>query len=256
MQPGAPVRRDAFAPLVVPAILALCWESAVRWGFVDGLFFPAPSTLAKTFGEMIRDGELARNIGRTLARALAGFSAGAVAGIICGAAMGISRWARWALEPVTAAMNSMPKLTLFPMLMLLVGTGEPARQILLAATAFVIVTLNTLDGVSGISGHFKEMAVNCGASRSLLWRRVYLPASAPQIFSGLRLAMGRVLVLSITVEMLGGAGSGLGNLVWTSWQTFAIERLYVAVALSALLGLAIHRVLSYLETRLIPWRVK
>jgi len=236
--------------------VAAAWEASVRAGWLDALFFPSPSTLVKTFWAMVKSGEIAENAGRTLMRASVGFGIGAAAGILAGAAMGGSRWARWVLEPVTAAMNSSPKLTLFPMLMLVVGTGEPARQILLAATAFVIVTLTTFDGVSGINAHFKEMALNCGAGRGLLWRRVYLPASAPQIFSGLRLAMGRVLVMSITVEMLGGAGRGLGSLVWTSWQTFAIERLYVAVAISALFGLTIHHGLKSLESRLIPWRLK
>lgn len=250
------MRERWLASAAVPVLTAVLWEAAVRRNWLDGIFFPAPTTIARTFAAMFTSGEIASNTGSTLLRMLTGFTAGSLAGIVCGAAMGISRWIRWLLEPLTAALNATPKLTLFPMLMLLAGMGETSRQILLAATAFVIVSLNTLDGVHSINPHFREMARNYGASTVMLWRRVYLPASAPYIFSGLRLAMGRVLVLAITVEMLGGSAGGLGSLVWTSWQTFAIERLYVAAALCGVLGLIIHRGLLVIETRFLPWRTK
>jgi len=250
------VRKESLAPVAAALVLLGGWEAAVRFSLLDALFFPPPSTLFMTFAAMLRDGEIGRNLRLTLTRAAVGFAAGAVAGIGAGAAMGASLWIRRTLEPLVAGVNSTPKLTLLPMVMLLAGSGEPARQILLAASAFVIVTLNTLDGVRGLNPHFREMAVNFGASQGMLFRRIYLPASSPHIFTGLRVALGRTLVLAITMEMLGGSGGGLGYLVWHSWQMFAIERLYVAVILAALLGVCIHRGLILTESRLIPWKAR
>jgi ABC-type nitrate/sulfonate/bicarbonate transport system permease component len=239
--------------LWLPAGLLAAWELAVALAWLDPLFFPPPSKLFATGFEMLRSGDLGEQIRITLSRTGAGFFAGALAGIVCGIFMGALEWVRRSLEPLISALYNLPKLTLLPMLMLLTGTGETPRLILIAAAVFLQVVMHTLDGVRGVSPHYVEMAVNHGASGWLLFRRVYLPASAPQIFTGLRLGMGRALALAISAELLTGAG-GIGSLVMRSWQTFAIERLYVAVVTAALLGACVHKSLKLLETRLLPWR--
>jgi len=81
---------------------------------------------------------------------------------------------------------------------------------------------------------------------------VYLPASLPQVFTGLRLAMGRALVITISVELV-GAQNGLGSMIWMTWQTFATEKLYIGVISAATLGALFHNGLRMLEARLIPW---
>jgi NitT/TauT family transport system permease protein len=245
--------KSSLAPAAALLVVLTAWEIAVRVSWLDGLFFPPPSILFLTLGRMLREGEIGKHLGETLLRTSTGFLIGGVAGIVAGVVMGISTWVRRTIEPFAVALNSTPKLTLLPMVMLLAGAGESARFILLATSSFMVVTLNTLDGVRSVSPHFREMAVNYGASKRMLLWRIHLPASAPNIFTGLRLALGRTLVLSITMEMLGGTG-GLGYLVWHSWQIFAIERLYIAVLMAAALGLAIHRGLLMLESRLIPWK--
>ena len=249
------MRKHWLLPFIVPAVVLLAWEAAVRASLLDRLFFPPPSALWATFYEMARQGELERRVAITLLHAAKGFLFGALPGVACGVLMGASAWVRRALEPFLAALYATPKLTLLPMLMLVAGTGDLPRQILVAATVFLVVVMNTVDGVGGVPPHFVEMAKNYGASRGMLFRRVYLPSSAPHIFTGLRLGMGRALVLAITVEMIGG-GSGLGSLVWTAWLTFSPERLYIAVIFSAILGATVHRGLKLVEFRLIPWRAR
>jgi NitT/TauT family transport system permease protein len=169
--------------------------------------------------------------------------------------MGALTPVRRSLQPLITALYNIPKLTLLPMLMLLAGTGEAPRLILISAVAFLQVAIHTLDGVRGISPHYVEMASHYGANRWLMFRRVYLPASSPQVFTGLRLGIGRSLGIAVSSELLTGAG-GLGGLVMRSWQTFAIEKLYVAVIVTALLGALIHTVLRVMERRLLPWKVQ
>jgi ABC-type nitrate/sulfonate/bicarbonate transport system permease component len=238
--------------LWLPAALLAAWELAVAFSWLDPLFFPPPSKLFATGFEMLRSGDLGEPIRMTASRAGAGFLAGALAGIVCGTFMGALDPVRRSLEPLISALYNVPKLTLLPMLMLLTGTGETPRLILIAAAVFLQVVIHTLDGVRGVSPHYVEMAVNHGATRWLLFRRIYWPASAPPIFTGLRLGMGRALSIAIAAELLTGAG-GLGGLVMRSWQSFAIERLYVAVTITALLGASIHKGLKLVEARLLPW---
>jgi ABC-type nitrate/sulfonate/bicarbonate transport system permease component len=239
--------------LWLPGVLLGAWELAVALSWLDPLFFPPPSKLLSTAIEMLRSGDLGEQIRSTAARTGAGFLLGALAGIGCGILMGVSDPLRRSIEPLTSALYNAPKLTLLPMLMVVAGTGEMPLLILIATAVFLQVLMHTLDGVKGISPHYVEMAVNHGATRWLLFRRVYLPATGPQVFTGLRLGMGRALGIAISAELLMGAG-GLGGLVWRSWQTFSIERLYVAVAIAALLGAAIHQSLKLVEARILPWR--
>jgi len=242
-----------FLPLWLPAGFFLVWQAGATYGLLDPLFFPPPTVLLATIIEMGRAGDLWEHVSATVSRAVLGFLLGSIAGIATGAAMGASQTIRRSLEPVISAIYTLPKMTLLPMLMLLVGVGDTARHIVIAATCFILVTIHALDGVRSVRRHYVEMAYNCGASPATVFRRVYLPASAPQIFTGVRLAAGRALIVTLSVEMI-SAREGLGALVWSSWQTFATERLYVAVVISALLGTVIHRSLRLLEGRLLPWR--
>jgi sulfonate transport system permease protein len=247
------MHKRRIVPFLVPALCLAVWEAAVRLSLLSHLFFPAPSELVSTLADMIVSGEMAQRLIYTLTRAGTGFAIGAALGILCGAAMGASTLIRRALDPFVSALYATPKLTLLPMLMLIVGPGEMARQVIIAATVFLVVVMNTVDGIRSIPPHLLEMAENYGASRSLLFRRVYLPASAPHVFTGLRLGIGRAVVIAISVELVVG-GTGIGNLVWTAWLTFSPERIYVAVILSALLGLAVNQGLKGIEARMIPWK--
>jgi ABC-type nitrate/sulfonate/bicarbonate transport system permease component len=236
------------------AFLAL-WQAAVAAKLLDPLFFPPPSQLAATLVRMVRYGDLFPQMRLTLVRTAAGFVPGALAGILCGTAMGMSRTIRQTLEPSLSALYTLPKMTLLPMLMVLAGTGEAPRVILIAAAVWLQVSMHTLDGVSSIDAHYVEMAMNLRANRAMRFRRVYLPASAPQVFTGLRLGLGRAVGIAITSELLMAAG-GLGGVLMRSWQSFAIDRVYASVIVVALLGVAVHNGLRSLESRLLPWRAR
>jgi ABC-type nitrate/sulfonate/bicarbonate transport system permease component len=159
---------------------------------------------------------------------------------------------RRTVEPVVSALNSTPKLALLPMLMLFTGVGEISRLVPIALTSFVVLAMHGLDAVRGVNKAYVELARNYGANRAALLRRVYLPASLPQVFTGLRLSLGRALVITISVELV-GAQNGLGSMIWMAWQTFSTEKLYIGVISTALIGAVFHNGLLSLETRLIPW---
>lgn len=239
----------------LPGGFLAAWQWAAAAGWLDPLFFPPPSRLAQAAVRQFVHGDLASQVYSTLARSFLGFLAGAVAGLVCGAAMGVSTRVHRSLEPLISALYSTPKITLLPMLMLLVGVGETSRLLIIAAGCFILVAMHTLDGITSVDPHYVDMAQNCGATREVLFRRVYLPACTPHVFTGMRLAAGRGLVTTLSVEMV-SAGEGLGNVILHSWQTFSTERLYLAIVLTALLGAMLHQSLRGIEKRLIPWRKK
>jgi NitT/TauT family transport system permease protein len=237
----------------LPVAILATWQLLGSLRLLNPLFFPAPSFLMVSGWQMFNTGELGRQVGATLTRMLAGCVLGVVIGLGCGLLMGAVAPVRRSLEPMISALNSTPKLALLPMLMLFVGIGETARIVPIALTSFVILAMHGLDAVRGVDRAYVEMARNHGAGRRALLRRVYLPASLPQVFTGLRLALGRTLVITVSVELV-GAENGLGNMIWMAWQTFATEKLYIGVFTAAALGVLFHNGLLILEKRLLPWQ--
>ncbi len=237
----------------LPVTLFALWELGGRTGVLDPLFFPPPSALASAAQALYQTGELTGHLGATLSRTLAGFVLGAIAGLACGLAMGLSTPIRRSLEPLVSTFVSSPKLSLLPLLMLVLGFGEKPRLTLVAAAAFIVTALHTLDAVRALNPDFVELARNYGARSWRLVRSVYLPAGLPQLFTGLRLALGRALAVSISVEIV-GAPNGIGQMIWSGWQIFATERVYLGVLLAAILGASFHGSMRLLEKAAIPWR--
>jgi len=228
------------------------WELFTRLGLLNPLFFPAPSFLVVSAWNMLLAGDLISQVWATVARTLAGFFLGALGGCLCGLVLGTVSSIRRSLEPLIFAIYTAPKLSLLPILMLFLGIGEAPKVALIASACFLILTFQTADAVRSISQSYVEIATNYGAGRFAVWRAVYLPASLPHLFTGLRLALGRALTIAVAVEMI-SSGDGLGGMLWWAWQTFTTDQLYIAVFAAAVLGVVFHASLHFLETKLVPW---
>lgn len=246
------LRRLAWALWIPVAGLAI-WQVLAALGVLDPLFFPAPSEIARVGAGMAVNGEIARALGSTLRNMLIGYVLGCSAGLACGLLMGRSQAVRRSLETVIATLNSTPKLSLFPLLLLLLGVNDSPRILITAVACFIVLAFHGQDAVQSVSRTYREVATVYGATPSMLLSKVYIPAALPTLFTGLRLAVGRAMVVTISVEMVSST-QGLGGLIWLSWQSFAIEKLFVGVAAAGFLGAFFHVSLRWLEKRLIPWK--
>jgi NitT/TauT family transport system permease protein len=233
--------------------LVVAWEAGARAGWLNAIFFPAPSALVGSAFAMIRSGELPLNLGVTITRTLEGSAIGILAGIVCGILMGSQRALRQALEPMVAALNSIPKLALLPLLMLFLGIGETPRLLLIASAAFVTATLPMLDAVRNLDSNYLELARSYGARSWHLVRWVYVPGCLPHLLTGVRLALSRALGICIAIEVV-NAQTGLGQMIWAGWLTLTPERVYVGVFAAGALGAFFHGSIRLLEKTLVPWK--
>ena len=231
----------------------LLWEIAARSGWISGLFFPAPSIILFTLGEMALSGKLWSALNITLYRLGMGLILGAGSGLLLGWLMGANRAARVTLDPIVAALHPLPKLALFPIILVLLGIGEASKIALVAMASFFPLVINTLAGVQQIDHTYWEAAANFGARRGALLRRVILPGSLPMVMVGLRLALNSGLVVTIAVEML-SAREGLGAMIWLAWQTLRTEELYAVLVIIGVIGLLGNAVLTFISGRLVPWQ--
>ena len=83
--------------------------------------------------------------------------------------------------------------------------------------------------------------------------RSRFPGALPLIFTGIKLAAGVALLIIVAAEFV-GAKTGIGYLIWQSWQTFSVETMYVGLVVIAILGYLVSLAMDELEHYLIPWR--
>jgi len=253
LRPSRGIRREFWISLsAVVAVLAF-WEMAIRLHWVTSPFVVSPSTIVRATIDSFSGGDLLRDVGVTLRRMLIGFLAGSSLGLVVGLFMGWSRTIKALVNPVIWVIYPLPKIALLPLIMLLVGLGEPPIILIIALGAFFPVVVNTTSGVASIEPIYLDVAKNYGASRLQTFTRVLVPGSLPMVFAGLRLALGISLLLAVVAE-LAIATDGIGAMLWISWETLRVERIYVAIAVIAVLGLALSGLLGLASSRIVHWK--
>jgi 1,4-dihydroxy-2-naphthoate octaprenyltransferase len=244
--------KDRWLSVASPILLIVAWEVLVNLRILNPLFFSAPSTVAVEFWKLLQSGELLRHTSISVARVLVGFVAGAVPAIALGMLMGIWRPARYAIEPLAAALYPIPKIALVPLFIVVFGIGETSKIIIIAVSVFFLVLLNTVAGVLAIDPRYFEVGRNLGARRSHLYWTVALPGALPAIMTGIKLGMGFALTVIVGTEFL-GTREGIGALIWLSYQAFNIDAMFVGLVVVAAIGWLATFALDELERRLIPW---
>ncbi|MCS6711560.1 ABC transporter permease [Brachybacterium sp. EF45031] len=249
-------RRDAALAVATPIGLLLLWEVCARLLIIDPRFFPAPTAILRAGAGMIADGELWRHTGPTLLRLLVGGGLGALAGIVVGLVMGTSRALNAAFGPLFAALYPLPKIAIFPILLMIFGPTEIPKLLSVFITTFFVLQISTVAGVRALDPKLLEAARAYGATGLARFRHVVLPGALPFVLSGLRTATGTAVVVITAVEFTGASTTGLGYLIWNSWQLFIPEKLYVGLVTIGLIGALLTWALGLLERVLIPWRAR
>ncbi|MFS8639221.1 MAG: ABC transporter permease [Symbiobacteriaceae bacterium] len=245
--------RDRLLSILSPLALLVLWEVLVRAGLLDVRFFPPPSQVAVRFLELVADGSLGRHVGISLLRVVLGFTAGAAPAVVIGLTMGLFPLVRALLEPIVAALYPIPKIALLPLLLMVFGVGETFKIVTIALGCFTLVLVNTVAGVVNIDRIYVDVARHFGASRLDFYRTVAWPGALPMIFAGLKLGMGVALLLIVAAEMI-GARSGLGYLIWNSYQVWDMAAMYIGLVLLAFFGYLFTMALNELERVVLPWR--
>jgi ABC-type nitrate/sulfonate/bicarbonate transport system permease component len=241
--------------ILSPALLLLLWQFGAAVGWVDTRFFPAPSAIFAEARDMILSGELWLHVSISLQRIVIGFCIGAVPGVVIGLAMGLFSPIRALIQPLVDATFPIPKIAVLPLFIMVFGLGEESKYAIIATAVIYLVLINTVAGVRNIDRIYLDVGKNYGASRWMMFIDVALPGALPLIVTGLKLGMGVALLVIVSAEFV-GARSGIGYLIWTSWQVFQVEKMYVGLLVSALLGWGSAILLNYLERVLIPWKVR
>jgi ABC-type nitrate/sulfonate/bicarbonate transport system permease component len=246
-------RRERIMSFASPLGLLLIWEIAGQLGLIDVRFFPVPSSIISVMAGMIMSGELLEHVLISLQRILLGFLLGGIPAIVIGIIMGISRPVHALVDPLITATYPIPKSAILPFILLIFGLGEMSKVVMVAIGVFFPLAINTTAGVLQIAPIYLDVGKSFKASRWDTFRTIALPGALPFIMTGVKLGAGLALILIAVAEMV-GAKSGLGYMIWSAWETFAVVKMYVGLFTIALIGFCISILLREVERLVIRWK--
>jgi ABC-type nitrate/sulfonate/bicarbonate transport system permease component len=231
---------------------ALVWEAAAQSGAFSPLIVPSIARIGRELWWLVVRPESLADAWFSLQRAIGGFALAAVVGVALGVLMGRSSIAAACLGPIFSGTYPIPKIALFPVFIFLFGIGSLSKVVLIFLECLYPIVVTTHAGSRAVNRVLIWSAANMGASPVRILWRVVVPAAAPFIFAGFRVALPIAMIVVIITEMISSA-DGLGYLAMYSLASFKTDRMLAVVVMIALLGVALDWLVTLLRDRLVFW---
>jgi NitT/TauT family transport system permease protein len=234
-------------PVLVLTATVVLWDVVVRVGRIPPYVLPGPGLV---FATLVSDaGLLLGSLWVTLVTSFQGFVLAAVGGMLLAVLFSQSRIVEYSLYPYAVILQVTPIIAIAPLL--LIYLPQPLAVLACAwIVAFFPVLANTTLGLKSVDHNLIALFDLYKASRwQRLWR-LQLPAAMPQMLAGLRIAGGLSLIGAVVAEIAAGsagAGSGLAYRIAESGYRLNIPRMFAALLLLSVAGVAIFFALSALS---------
>lgn len=244
--------KGALTALGVLVALFLGWEVAVRAFAVKPIILPAPSAV---FVELFSDPLwYLRHGWYTLLVTLAGFACALVVGVLLAVLIVESRILEKTIYALIVGLNSVPKVAVAPLFVIWLGTGaEPKIAIGFLIAVFAIV-IDTVLGLKSVPADILDLARSLRGGRlATLWR-IRFPCALPSLFAGMKVAISLALVGTIVGEFV-SSQRGLGYVILSAQGTFDTPRVFAAITVLGVMGVALFWLIALAERLVIPWHV-
>lgn len=240
-------KRNVFA--VRTAILLLFfafWETGARLGWIDELLFSYPTKVFRQIAGDIASGSLWPHLGITVGETAAGFVLGTLLGTLLAVLIWWSPFLSAVLDPYMVVFNSMPKVALGPIFIVMFGAGFTAIVVTTLSITVIVTTLVVYNSFCSVDPNLIKVVKSFGASRVQVFNKVILPASFPTVVSTLKVNVGMSWVGVIVGEFL-VAKSGLGYLIIYGFQVFNFTLVMSSLLIIAAVATAMYQVVVYIE---------
>jgi ABC-type nitrate/sulfonate/bicarbonate transport system permease component len=235
------------------ALVIGLWQLAGSLALVNPLFLPPPSAIARAIWQLALSGALWHHLSVSIMRIGTGWILGTFAGIIVGFAIGLSSLARGVGITFISALFPIPKIALLPLLILWLGIGEEPKIATIALGVFFSTAISVYSGVDNVPRNLIRMAQSFNVPLHAIVTRVIWPGALPSILAGFRITASVALLLVVSAEMI-GAEYGIGAFVLQAGNLMQTDQLLAGVVILSLFGLAVGKLINWLETRLLHWR--
>ncbi len=242
-------------PTIFGLLALLGWEAAVRGAGVPEYLLPGPVAIVAAF--LADPWGLLASLGSTLAVTFAALAVASLVGVVMALAMASSRWAEAAIQPWAVVLQVTPLPAIAPLI--IIWIGEPFTSLVVCAVvvAFFPVFANTATGLASPPAELADLFRLYGAGRTRTLFLLRLPAALPFFLTGLRISGGLALVGAVVAEFVAGSGgfaSGLAYRILEAGYRLQVPRMFAALVLLSLAGIAINTGLSAFGRLVLHWR--
>ena len=239
--------------LGILAVLCAVLQYFVGRG-LNPLWVPKPTQVAAALGEWFASGSIWPDIQTTLTEVFYGFSLGVAGALIVVALLSFSEFATEVFMPFIMAAYSLPKVSLVPIFVLLLGIGIGSKVVQVMLNVFFIVLLTMLAGMKSINPALTRSTQIVGASRLEILLKVKAPAALAWLFSGMRLSARYAIGGAVIVEVL-SSNRGLGFRADQATAQLDPAGVFGAVVILIVIGAAMTWILQMIENRFLAWRI-
>ncbi|WP_373293787.1 ABC transporter permease [Paenibacillus albidus] len=229
------------------------WETGARLGWIDELLFSYPTKVFRQiWGDMV-SGSIWPHVGMTVSETAAGFVLGTLLGTVLAVLIWWSPFLSAVLDPYMVVFNSMPKVALGPIFIVMFGAGFTAIVVTTLSITVIITTLVVYNSFCSVDPNLVKVVRSFGATKTQVFFKVILPSSFPTVVSTLKVNVGMSWVGVIVGEFL-VAKSGLGYLIIYGFQVFNFTLVMSSLLIIAAVATAMYQMVVYLEKLLLSRR--
>ncbi len=241
---------DVLLGMVPIVLLILLWQGLVSFGYAPATLLPPPGRVFERLAQQLLTATFQEEIAATLFRLFAGFAIAVVLGVSIGLSAAASPAVNAVVRPIVRVLAPLPKVALYPALLLLLGFGHESKITLVAADALFPILLSTYYGASTVEQKLIWSAMAAGTPARQILFKVVLPAAAPSILTGCRIGLVISCIVVFLAEMITST-DGLGHVLITAARTFQAVDMFVPLITISLLGLILNGLLEALRSYLL-----
>ena len=232
----------------------LLWEFGSRAGYVDRAFFGRPTGIAEAGLREIQTPRFWADVRASVSEFAIGYLLAIALGVPIGLAAGWFRRLQYALDPWLNFFNSLPRIALLPVLVIMFGVFGPASKIAVVFLgAFFSIVIPTLQGVRTVDRRFLDVARSFRAPQAHLFTSVVVPATVPFMITGLRLGIARALIGVVTAELYTQT-EGIGVIIRRASELRNGDRALFGVLIFTISGIVGVEIIRRFEDRFQKWR--
>ena len=227
------------------------WEISARLGWIDSFILSQPSRILETLRNMSQN-HLMMHVGVTLYETLTGFVLGVLLGVAIAVVLWWSGFVSRVAEPYLVVLNSLPKIALGPVIIIVVGAGTEAIIFMALAISLIVTVLEMLAGFRATNPESIKMARTFGATKRQVFTKIVFPSNIHTLFNSLNIHIGLSLVAALAGEFL-VSKAGLGYLIVYGGQVFQLDLVMSSVLILSVMAALMYQSVVLLQKFVSRW---
>ena len=245
--------------LIVVLILLLLWIIDSAFNLIDERFLPSIGSVGKALVVITTDGykgsTLFGHLGASFFRLFSAFFLAIATAVPLGLLSGYNKKVRAAFDPIIEFYRPLPPLAYYTLLVLWLGIGNGSKITLLYLACFAPIYIACVAAVTKVPANYINAAATLGANKKQIFMKVIFPYCLPDMFTGIRTAMGVGYSTLVAAEMV-AAVSGIGWMVLDASNWLRSDIIFAGIIVMGVTGILIDAILRLIERKVVPWKGK